>query len=128
MSKKEGILDEFGNELVKQTINRSMNIYKGLLCEANNPLRKNELLSPILEKLGNVDKEALIELLDHFAVHNTHAFLDFIENGRVEPSGCELSIILTQPNGTKTFLLDICDSLGGELVDEGGWVDLYVNH
>lgn len=117
--------DEFGRDLVQSTINRVLEIYKGPLVDKNDPLRENDLLGPILEKLEGSDTGALIELIEHCSVMAVHATVDHFVNFKSLESGYGIEVNIVQENGERRSVFDFFDDPGSELVVEGGWADKF---
>lgn len=127
MNDKELLADAFGRSLVEDVTNCTIRLYKRLFHEPRNPLRSNEQLGPIVEGLEGVDKAILLKLIEHVAALNTHAFLNFIEDGVCASTDVTFELVMKYPDGTRSPLLDICDDPGGELVVDGGWFDQHLD-
>lgn len=129
MDENRQLEEAFGRALVEAVTDRTIKLYGGLFQDSNNPLRRNDILGPIFEDLEGVDKQTLMKLIEHVAILNTHAFLNFVTDGTISdaPNEETFEVVFKAPDGSNATLLDVSDDPGGELVRDDGWVDRHLD-
>ncbi|MEM1077574.1 MAG: hypothetical protein AAGI09_03510 [Pseudomonadota bacterium] len=119
---------QFGRDLIDQTLNRVLGVYASLFANAWDPLRKNEVLAPVLKDLEGVDANPLLDLLEHASIMTLHSALNHFTSFENEGAGYSLSVRVCRGPEQACDLLDYVDWPGGYLVSEEGWVEEFLDY
>lgn len=119
---------QFGKDLVHNNLNTVLGIYASLLVNEEDPLRRNEVLGPILKDLEGVDPNPLLDLLEHAAIMTLHSALEHFTCFANEDAGYSLSVRLYRGPEQACDLLDAVAWPGGHLVSEDGWIEEFLDY
>ncbi len=119
--------EKIGKDFVDNVMNSVLRIYAGVLRDKDDPLRRNELLGPIVERTAVADPEALLDLIEHSTIMTMHACLNHFANFESAEDEYSTEVCVRLKDGTRTSLFDHFFDPGAELVEDGGWAERFAD-